>query len=136
MTLDSLLDWGLAVIGGGGIGSMLTYFGTYRSRNKIEKEKSEQEEIVTEDKRGVMERDRFEAMYKQITEMVQDYNDLSDQFRAYRKTATAIEDEFMSKARQKSMELAELKDQVAYLKKLRCYDLDCPNRIKDKPKEE
>ena len=133
MTLDSILEWTLAMIGGGSIGSALTFLGTYRSHNKIEKEKAEQEEIATEDKHGMMERDRFEAMYKQITDMVQDYNDLSDQFREYRKTATAIEDEFMSKARQKSIELAELKDQVNYLKRLRCYDLECPKRIRTNP---
>jgi hypothetical protein len=46
-----------------------------------------------------MERDRFEAMYKQITEMAQDYNDLSDQFREYRKTARSIELEFDEKLR-------------------------------------
>lgn len=133
MTLDSILEWALAIVGGGGVGSVLTYLGTYKSHNKIEKEKAEQEEIATEDKHGIMERDRFEAMYKQITDMVQDYNDLSDQFREYRKTATAIEDEFMSKARQKSIELAELKDQVNYLKRLRCYDLECPKRIRTNP---
>ena len=133
MTLDTILEWALAIVGGGSIGSALTFLGTYKSRNKIEREKAEQEEIATEDKHGIMERDRFEAMYKQITDMVQDYNDLSDQFREYRKTATAIEDEFMSKARQKSIELAELKDQINYLKRLRCYDLECPKRIRTNP---
>ena len=133
MTLDTILEWALAIVGGGSIGSALTFLGTYKSRNKIEREKAEQEEIATEDKHGIMERDRFEAMYKQITDMAQDYNDLSDQFREYRKTATAIEDEFMSKARQKSIELAELKDQINYLKRLRCYDLECPKRIRTNP---
>ena len=70
MTLDSILEWALAIVGGGGVGSVLTYLGTYKSHNKIEKEKAEQEEIATEDKHGIMERDRFEAMYKQITDMV------------------------------------------------------------------
>ena len=79
-----------------------------------------------------MERDRFESMYNQITEMAQDYNDLSDQFREYRKTARAIEIEFDEKLRQRSNELAQLKDEVHYLKRLRCYDLDCPNRIRNK----
>jgi hypothetical protein len=41
-----------------------------------------------------MERDRFEAMYDQITKMTLDYSELSDQFRDYRKTARSIEDEF------------------------------------------
>ena len=41
MTLDSILEWGLAVIGGGGIGSAITYLGTYKSKKRIERELAE-----------------------------------------------------------------------------------------------
>ena len=136
MTLDSILEWGLAVIGGGGIGSAITYLGTYKSKKKIEKELAEQEEIATENKHGIMERDRFEAMYDQITKMTLDYSELSDQFRDYRKTARSIEDEFDQRLRERTRQLADLKNEADYLKKLRCYNLDCPNRIKTKPVEE
>ena len=136
MTLDSILEWGLAVIGGGGIGSAITYLGTYKSKKKIEKELAEQEEITTESKHGIMERDRFEAMYDQITKMTLDYGELSDQFRDYRKTARSIEDEFDQRLRERTRQLAELKDEVDYLKRLRCYNLDCPNRIKIKPESD
>lgn len=128
--MNSLLEWALTIVGSGGIGAAITFVSTYKSRKKIEKEKAEQEHITTENQHGIMERDRFEAMYKQITEMAEDYNELSDQFRDYRKTALNIENEFNNKLRQRSSELAALKDQVHYLKKLRCYDFDCPKRIK------
>ena len=133
MTWDSILEWALPVIGGGGIGSAITYLGTYKSKKRIERELAEQEEIATETKHGIMERDRFEAMYDQITKMTLDYNELSDQFRDYRKTARAIEEEFDQKLRERTSQLANLKDEVDYLKRLRCYNLDCPNRIKTKP---
>lgn len=136
MNLDSLLEWGLAVVGGGGLGSAITFLGTYKSKKKIEKELAKQKEIDTENKHGIMERDRFESMYEQITKMAKDYGDLSDQFRDYRKTARAIEDEFDQKLRERTNELAYLKDEIDYLKRLRCYDLDCPKRIKNKPVEE
>ena len=136
MTWDSILEWALPVIGGGGIGSAITFLGTYKSKKKIEKELAKQEEIDTINKHGVMERDRFEAMYDQITKMTLDYGELSDQFRDYRKTARSIEDEFDQRLRERTRQLAELKDEVDYLKKLRCYNLDCPNRIKNKPVEE
>lgn len=136
MTLDSILEWGLAVIGGGGIGSAITYLGTYKSKKRIEKELAEQEEISTENKHGIMERDRFEAMYDQITKMTLDYSELSDQFRDYRKMARSIEEEFDQKLRERTSQLANLKDEVDYLKRLRCYNLDCPNRIKTKPESE
>jgi len=41
MTLDTILEWALAIVGGGSIGSALTFLGTYKSRNKIEREKAE-----------------------------------------------------------------------------------------------
>jgi hypothetical protein len=42
--------------------------------------------------------------------MAKDYNELSDQFRDYRKTAMSIEAEFTEKLRQRSRDLATLKD--------------------------
>lgn len=136
MTWDSVLEWALPVIGGGGVGSAITWLGTYKSKKKLEEELAKQATITTEDKHGVMERDRFEAMYSQITKMTKDYGELSDQFRDYRKTARAIEDEFDAKLREKTKELAYMKDEIDYLKRLRCYDLDCPNRIRNKVVEE
>lgn len=136
MTWDSILEWALPVVGGGGIGSAITFLSTYKSKKKIEKELAKQEEIDTLNKHGVMERDRFESMYEQITKMAKDYGELSDQFRDYRKTARSIEDEFDQRLRERTRQLAELKDEVDYLKRLRCYNLDCPNRIKNKPENE
>ena len=132
MNLDSLLEWVLPIIGGGGVGSAITWLGTYKSKKRLEEELAKQAAITTEDKHGVMERDRFEDMYNQITKMTKDYGELSDQFRDYRKTAREIEDEFDAKLREKTKELAYMKDEIDYLKRLRCYDLDCPNRIKNK----
>lgn len=136
MTWDSVLEWALPIIGGGGVGSAITWLGTYKSKKKLEEELAKQAAITTEDKHGVMERDRFEDMYSQITKMTKDYGELSDQFRDYRKTARAIEDEFDQKLRERTKELAYMKDEIDYLKRLRCYDLDCPNRIKNKVVEE
>lgn len=135
MTLDSLLDWGLAIVGGGGIGSVITFFSTYKTKRRLNEESVRQAEIDTANAHGIMEKDRFEAMYQQITDMAKDYNELSDQFRDYRKTAMSIEAEFTEKLRQRSRDLATLKDQVHHLKRLRCYDLDCPKRIKNNPEE-
>lgn len=136
MDFSSITDWILSLIGGGSIGAGITYLLTFKSKVKIEKQLAEQSEIETENKHGLMERDRFEAMYKQITEMAKDYNDLSDQFREYRKTSRNIESKFDDELRNKSNELSKLKDQVYYLKSLRCYDLECPNRIKINPENQ
>lgn len=131
MDFSSIQDWALSLIGGGGIGAAITYFATFKSKTKIENELAKQSEIETKDKLEHLERDRFEAMYNQITEMAKDYNDLSDQFREYRKTACSIEAKFDDELRAKGNELAKLKDQINYLKGLRCYNLECPKRVKN-----
>lgn len=132
MTLDSVLEWGLAIIGGGGIGSTITYLTTYKSNKKKAMAEAEQAEIDVENKHETMERDRFEYMYQQITKMAKDYGDLSNQFSDYRKTARDIEDQFDNILRSKTNELACLKDEIDHLKRLRCYDLECPKRVKHK----
>lgn len=137
---NGLLQWIGSIIAGGGIGAIITYLATFKSnRRKASAEAEQQEELAeqahveSEDKLGKMERDRYEAMYSQINKMMQDYNDLSDEFREYRKESAAQERKFIRKAQDKYSRLAELKAEVKQLKKYVCYDDECPNRIKDNP---
>lgn len=140
MLEGTLLPWVLSVLGGGGIGAALTYFATFRSNKRkaaaeatVQEESAEQARVETENKIGVMERDRYEAMYSQINKMMQDYNDLSDEFREFRKDATEQERKFIRKAQDRYSQLAELKAEIKQLKKYSCYDKECPHRIKDNP---
>ena len=137
---NTLLQWIGSIVAGGGIGAALTYLATFKSnKRKAAAEATEQEEtakqarIETEDKIGIMERDRYEAMYSQINKMMQDYNDLSDEFREFRKNASEQERKFIRKAQDRYSQLAELKAEIKQLKKYTCYDKECPNRIKDNP---
>ena len=91
MLEGSLLQWILGIVAGGGVGSVLTYLATFKSNRRKaiaeaakEEEIAEQSRIESENKLGIMERDRYEAMYSQINKMMQDYNDLSDEFREFR----------------------------------------------------
>ena len=141
MLEGSLLQWILGIVAGGGVGSVITYFATFKSNRRKaiaeaakEEEIAEQSRIESENKLGIMERDRYEAMYSQINKMMQDYNDLSDEFRAFRKQAAEQERKFIRKAQDRYSKLAELKAEIKQLKKYSCYDMECPNRIKDNPK--
>lgn len=138
----ALFQWIGTIIASGGIGAMITYFATFKSNKRMAKaeadkqeESAEQARIETENKIGIMERDRYEAMYSQINKMMQDYNDLSDEFREFRKNATAQERKFIRKAQDRYSQLAELKAEIKQLKKYSCYDMECPHRIKDNPKD-
>lgn len=116
---NALFQWIGSIIASGGMGAAITYFATFKSnRRKAKAEAAKQEEIAeqasieSEDKLGKMERDRYEAMYSQINKMMQDYNDLSDEFREFRKHATEQEREFIRKAQDRYSELAELKAEI------------------------
>jgi len=137
---SALFQWIGSLIAGGGIGAAIMFFVNLKSNRRkakaeatVEEENAEQARVETENKIGIMERDRYEAMYSQINKMMQDYNDLSDEFREFRKSAAEQERKFIRKAQDRYSQLAELKAEIRQLKKWSCYDLECPNRIKDNP---
>ena len=137
---SALFQWIGTVVASGGIGAAITYLTTLQSNKRMaqaeatkQEERAEQEKIETENKIGIMERDRYEAMYSQINKMMQDYNDLSDEFREFRKHAAEQERKFIRKAQDRYSQLAELKAEIKQLKKYSCYDMECPHRIKDNP---
>ena len=137
---SALFQWISSIIAGGGIGAVITYLATFKSNQRKARaeastleEQAEQSRIESENKLGIMERDRYEAMYSQINKMMQDYNELSDEFREFRKAAMDQEREFIKKAQEKYSMLAELKAETKQLKKYSCYDMECPHRIKDNP---
>ena len=144
---SALFQWIGTIIASGGIGAAITYIATFKSnKRKADAEANKQEELAWQshiesmDNLGKMERNRYEAMYNQINKMMQDYNNLSDDYREYRKIATERERDFIRKAQNNYSILAELKSEVNVLRKYSCYNVECPHRIKDnsdiKTKEE
>ena len=137
---SALVQWIGSLIAGGGLGAAIMFFINLKSNRRkataeasVQEETAEQARVETENKIGIMERDRYEAMYSQINKMMQDYNDLSDEFREFRKHAAEQERKFIRKAQDRYSQLAELKAEIKQLKKYSCYDLECPHRIKDNP---
>ena len=124
------------LLGGGGIGSLITWIFQFKSENRIKKAEAKQSEQTAESMVTANDRDKFESMYIQITKMMQDYNDLSDDYRNYRQGAIVKERNFQKKVDEKCQELAALKSQVQYLKGLRCYNTTCPHRIKTNPEKQ
>lgn len=135
---SALFQWISTIIASGGVGAAITYIATFKSNKrkaaaeaKTQEELAQQSHIESMDNLGKMERDRYEAMYNQINKMMQDYNDLSDDYREYRKIATERERDFIRKAQNNYSILAELKSEVNVLRKYSCYNVECPHRIKD-----
>ena len=124
------------LLGGGGIGSLVTWAFQFKSEKRIKEAEAKQSEKTVESMATANDRDKFESMYVQITKMMQDYNNLSDDYRSYRQGATVKERNFQKKVDEKCQELAALKSQVQYLKGLRCYNTTCPHRIKTNPEKQ
>lgn len=121
------------IAGSGGIGSFVTWAVHLQANKRLKEAEAAQSESTVESMQITNNKDRFEAMYVQITKMLEDYNNLSDEYRKYRQGATSRERSFQKKVDDKCQELAVLRSQVQYLKGLRCYDTACPNRIKFNP---
>lgn len=124
------------LLGGGGIGSLVTWAFQFKSEKRIKEAEAQQSEKTVESMTTANDRDKFESMYVQITKMMQDYNNLSDDYRSYRQVATVKERNFQKKVDEKCQELAALKSQVQYLKGLRCYNTTCSHRIKTNPEKQ
>ena len=122
--------------GGGGIGSFVTWVFHFKSEKRIKEAEAKQSEKTVESMATANDRDKFESMYVQITKMMQDYNNLSDDYRNYRQGATVKERNFQKKVDEKCQELAALKSQVQYLKGLRCYNTTCSHRMKTNPEKQ
>lgn len=124
------------IVGSGGIGSFVTWLVQLKAEKRLKEAEAAQSESTAESMNIANKKDKFEAMYVQITKMMHDYNELSDDYRAYRQVATVKERNFQKKVDDKCQELAALKSQIQYLKGLRCYDTTCPNRIKTNPEKQ
>lgn len=124
------------LLGGGGIGSLVTWAFHFKSEKRIKEAEAKQSEQTAESMATANDRDKFESMYVQITKMMQDYNNLSDDYRNYRQVATVKERNFQKKVDEKCQELAALKSQVQYLKGLRCYNTTCTHRMKTNPEKQ
>lgn len=124
------------ILGSGGVGSFITWAFHFKSEKQLKESEVAQSQKTTESMTTANDRDKFESMYVQITKMMQDYNELSDDYRNYRQSAIVKERNFQKKVDDKCQELAALRSQVQYLKGLRCYNTTCPNRIKINPEKQ
>lgn len=136
----ALFQWIGSIIAGGGLGAVITYLATFKSNKRKamadasqHEEEAKQSHIETENKMGIMERDRYEAMYSQINKMMEDYNNLSDEFREFRKQASEQERKFIRKAQERYTQLTELKAEIRQLKNYACYNTECLSRVKNNP---
>lgn len=72
------------ILGSGGLSSFITWMVHLNAHKRLKDAEAAQSEVVVENLQNANKKDKFESMYVQITKMMHDYNELSDDYRAYR----------------------------------------------------
>lgn len=134
---QTLLEWGLAIVGSGGLGATITYLFTFKSKRKQVAAEAESSMIDTEHKKLDLRQDQYEFLQKTCDKYIKDYHELEGDFRKQMQEIRGRMDQIMvekSKAiADKCTEIAALKSEVTYLKGIRCYNFTCQKRININP---
>lgn len=134
---QSILEWALAVIGSGGIGAVVTYICTFKSKKKQVEAEAESSMVDVEQKKTGLKQDQYDYLQKICDKYIKDYHELEGDFRKQIQELREQMDKLMLEKSQaisaKCNEIASLKSKVTYLKGIRCYNFTCKNRIMINP---
>lgn len=134
---QSILEWALAVIGSGGIGAVVTYICTFKSKKKQVEAEAESSMVNVEQKKTDLKQDQYDYLWKTCDKYIKDYHELEGDFRKQIQELREQMDKLMLEKSQaisaKCNEVASLKSKVTYLKGIRCYNFTCKNRIMINP---
>ena len=135
--MNPILEWALAIVGSGGLGAVITYIFTFRSRQKQANAEADEAEINVEQRVFDLRHDQYEYLQQTCDKYIRDYHELEGDFRKQIVELREHMDKLMSEKSQaiaeKCTEIAGLKSKIAYLNGIRCYDFTCPKRIRTNP---
>lgn len=133
---QSILEWALAVIGSGGIGAVITYICTFKSKKNKQKLKPNLQWSMLSRKTD-LKQDQYDYLQKACDKYIKDYHELEGDFRKQISELREQMDKIMLEKSQaisaKCNEIATLKSKVTYLKGIRCYNFTCKHRIMTNP---
>lgn len=134
---QSILEWVLAVVGSGGIGAVITYICTFKSKKKQVEAEAESSMVDVEQKKTDLKQDQYDYLQKTCDKYIRDYHELEGDFRKQIQELREQMDKIMLEKSQaisvKCNEIASLKSKVTYLKGIRCYNFTCKHRIMTNP---
>lgn len=134
---QSILEWALAVIGSGGIGAVITYICTFKSKKKQVEAEAESSMVDVEQKKTDLKKDQYDYLQKTCDKYIKDYHELEGDFRKQISELREQMDKIMLEKSQaisaKCNEIDTLKSKVTYLKGIRCYNFTCKHRIMTNP---
>lgn len=129
---QALFEWALAVLGSGGLGAIITYICTFKSRKKLATVEADSAEIDMEQKKTTLYQDQYQYLQELCDKYLKEYHELEATFKSQIvDIRTQIDTMMIEKSKiiqDKCVEIAELKSKVAYLNGIKCYDFTCPKR--------
>ena len=123
---QSILEWALAVIGSGGIGAVITYICTFKSKKEQVEAEAESSMVDVEQKKTDLKQDQYDYLQKTCDKYIKDYHELEGNFRKQISELREQMDKIM-------LEKSQAKSKVTYLKGIRCYNFTCKHRIMTNP---
>lgn len=134
---QSILEWALAVIGSGGIGAVVTYICTFKSKKKQVEAEAESSMVDVEQKKTDLKQDQYDYLQKTCDKYIKDYHELEGDFRKQISELREQMDKIMLEKSQaisaKCNEIVTLRSKVTYLKGIRCHNFTCKHRIMTNP---
>lgn len=129
-------EWILSMLGGGSLGSLITYLLTIRSKTKMVKEESKQTEIKTQHDQLDFNQDMCDYLQKMTDKYIHDYHELEANFRKkvseLQVCIDALQEEKSKIISAKCNEILQLRAQITYLEEASCYDFTCQKRKNNK----
>lgn len=137
---QSIIEWALAVIGSGGVGAVITYICTFKSKKKLVEAEANAATVDVEQKKTDLKQDQYDYLQKTCDKYIKDYHELEGDFRRQltelREYIDKISIEKSQAISAKCIEIAELKSKIAYLNGIRCYNFSCKERISHNPSKQ
>ena len=134
-----MLEKILSLIGGGTLGSFITYLLTLKSKTKQANAEAKSKEIQTQHEQLDLNQDMCDYLQKVTDKYIRDYHELESDFRKQitevRDTTERLMEEKSKIIASKCSEIAQLQARVAYLEGVSCYDFTCEKRQESKKNE-
>ena len=74
MDQSAVLEWALAVVGSGGIGAVLTYVCTFKSKRKQVEAEAESQVVEVEQKKQDLKQDQYDYLQKTCDKYIKDFD--------------------------------------------------------------
>ena len=79
--MNPILEWALTIIGSGGIGAIITYIFTFKSKQKQANAEANMAQLEVEQGKFDLRHDQYDFLQETCDKYIRDYHNLEKEFR-------------------------------------------------------